>query len=90
MEQKHLVDQGLLVIEALPSHSVRRTPLGTDDSGRVIGPTQRPPPDDARHSQKEHACPASEREQTHGLGRGERRNGLSDIFPLCILLIWLF
>jgi len=40
MVQRPLVDHGLLIIKALRSHS----------SGLVISPTQRPLPDNTRHS----------------------------------------
>ena len=42
--------QGLLIIEASPSHS--DTLHSEDSSGRVVSPTQRPLPDNSQHSQK--------------------------------------
>ena len=42
--------QGLLIIEASPSHS--DTLHSEDSSGRVVSPTQRPLRDNSQHSQK--------------------------------------
>jgi len=44
------VGQGLLIIEASPSHS--DTLHSEDSSGRVVSPTQRPLRDNSQHSQK--------------------------------------
>ena len=75
MAQQPLAGQGLITVEVLRSqtHHIRYV-----SSGRVIGPSQRPLPDNTQHLQQktlippgwfEPATPASERQQTHALDR---------------------
>jgi len=72
MAQQRLVDQGLLTIETSPLHSV-------GPSGRGIGTTQRPVPDNTHNRQTdmtpagfETAIPGSERPQIHALDHAAR------------------
>ena len=67
--------QGSLIIENHYHTQVHHTRY--DSSGRVIGPSQRPLPDNTQHSQQtskplagsEPALPASERPHSHALER---------------------
>jgi hypothetical protein len=71
------VGQGLHIVRASRSHS--DTPHSVDSFRRVIGPTQRPLPDNTQHSQQtrhtrppagfEPTTPASERPHTHASDR---------------------